>query len=113
MRPEEWPQFVSDRMVISAPPRSVPGRGIDPKQAAACGNEVPCADDGGNHQQRRIRVHFVYFAYRQFTDGVTRTVYADGDRQYVIGCDGERVYDVWPIPPHEPVIIHADAAVGH
>jgi hypothetical protein len=42
---------------------------------------------------------------RLFTDGRVRPVYADGERQYVLGDDGERVYGVWLLPADEPVVV--------
>jgi hypothetical protein len=41
-----------------------------------------------------------------FVDGVTRDVYQEtGDRQWVVGYDGKRVYGVWLPPADEPVIV--------
>ena len=42
---------------------------------------------------------------RLFTDGNTRPVHVDGERQYVLGDDGERVYGQWLLPSDEPVIV--------
>jgi hypothetical protein len=40
---------------------------------------------------------------RDFTDGTTRPVYADGDRQYVE--EGERVYGVWLVPEADEAVV--------
>ncbi len=40
-----------------------------------------------------------------FTDGTGGPVYANGERQYVIGDDGECVYGQWLLPSDEPVIV--------
>jgi hypothetical protein len=47
--------------------------------------------------------------HRQFVDGSTRLVYADGRGQYVFDDDGNRVYGVYLVPEEAacdlPVIV--------
>jgi hypothetical protein len=47
----------------------------------------------------------------EFTDGTTREIYEEGDRQFVIDDDGCRVYGVWFIPRDEcdiPIVVGDD-----
>ncbi|HEV3262530.1 MAG TPA: hypothetical protein VG013_37100 [Gemmataceae bacterium] len=49
----------------------------------------------------------------RFTDGATRPVYAEGDRQYTYDNDGELVHGLFLIPREEcadlPVIVEGEA----
>lgn len=50
-------------------------------------------------------------AYREFVDGSLRPIYDDGQRQYVVNDDGDRVYGVYFIPREEcdtPIVVSAD-----
>jgi hypothetical protein len=50
-------------------------------------------------------------AFIEFAGGAMRPVFEDGDRQYVIDDDGDRVYGVWFIPrdpTDEPIIVGPD-----
>jgi hypothetical protein len=43
---------------------------------------------------------------RLFTDGLERDVSEDAEgRQFVLDGDGERVYEVWPWPADETVVV--------
>jgi len=52
----------------------------------------------------------------RFTDGATRPVYAEGDRQYTYDNDGKKVYGLFLIPrdhcPDLPVIVEGDTSDG-
>jgi hypothetical protein len=49
----------------------------------------------------------------RYVDGSTRTVYAEGGRQYVLDENGRPVYGVWLRPAEEPetaiIVIEAGA----
>jgi hypothetical protein len=51
-------------------------------------------------------------AYIELTDGTTRPVFLDDDRQFVIDDDGERIYGEWHIPEPQhydvPIIVGLD-----
>jgi hypothetical protein len=55
--------------------------------------------------------HSPIIGHCQFADGAMRSIYDDGQRQYVIDDDGYPVYGVWLIPEEEPdlpLIVLAD-----
>jgi hypothetical protein len=39
----------------------------------------------------------------RFVDGTTRPVHGDGDRQYVVDDDGEKVFGLWILPEEDRV----------